>query len=184
MRDRFDIPKELAHLKLDERGYPIPFFAVMTAGKPNFRLQDDRKRDICIDEKRCPICGKKLAKGYCYIVTGPVGLKNRLSSDAMMHRGCAEFSLRACPHLHFESAERKEDPGPVVSSNKPKEMYLVKVSSFEAVHLLTTTTCQFTGRQEFTGVRLIRYTPVSWEQYIYQNNVLVRNESGDDQDLK
>src|SRR5438477_8655117 len=103
------IPAEMSHLKLDDRGYPIPFFAPIIDDKPNFKYQDERKRDLCIDKRLCHVCGKKLAKDHCYFISGPLGYKNKVSTDAGMHLACAEFTLKVCPHLLYQEAERKEN---------------------------------------------------------------------------
>lgn len=177
MKPHFDIPPQLRHLKLDERGYPIPFFAPIVDGKPNFRFQDDHKRDICLQKKLCPICGQKLYKDFTYQVTGPEGLKNGISSDAMMHKVCAEFTLQACPHIHFGKAERKEEvTNPTMVVNKPNEIYLVRASKWEIqdVHVESPGKGILETPAAPIRVRLIKYKVVSAEKYIYENNVLVK----------
>jgi hypothetical protein len=132
MKFNLHIPPELAHLKRDERGYPIPWFAPLIDGKYNFRIQDAVKRDYCMTQHKCPICGKKLIKGApSYVILGPLGLKNRITSDAPMHQVCAEFSLRACPHLYYYKATAKEDGSafPEVIQAKPDRLFLTKISS-------------------------------------------------------
>jgi hypothetical protein len=166
MKFDFDIPKELAHLKLDERGYPIPYFAPIVDGKPNFRMQDERKRDECIRRHLCPICGRKLYKDYSYMISGPMGLKNCISSDAMMHRVCAEFAMRVCPHLYYHKAERKGHekalPNKSILEDKPDVLYLVKASKFKGKY------------NEIAKSQLVHFTPASVEKYVYRNNVLVK----------
>lgn len=160
--NHFTIPKELAHLKLDDRGYPIPFFAPIVDGKPNFRFLDPRKQLSCMMGQTCPICGKRLFKDYSYIIVGPVGLKNRISSDPAMHRYCAEFSMKACPHLYFHKAQRKEDAiAPFLIKEKPAQLFLVKCSKYQVV-------------PDGLGHFLIRVTVHSSEEYIYQNNELIK----------
>lgn len=160
--NHFTIPKELSHLRLDDRGYPIPFFAPIVNGKPNFRFQDPMKQLYCMDAGICPICGKKLFKDFCYIISGPMGLKNRVSSDAAMHRYCAEFSMTACPHLYFQKAQRKEDGvSPFLIKEKPNQLFLVKCSKYKMV-------------PDGNGHYMVRVTVHSTEEYIYQNNELVK----------
>lgn len=175
MKFNFDVPRELAHLKLDERGYPIPYFVPIVKGKPEFKYQDTDKRAACLKRNLCPICGKVL-QDECYNITGPVGLKNRVSSDAMMHLVCAEFTLRVCPHLHFQKAERKTgtEGEPWLLPDKPAEIYLVKVLSWEAKDHMIQTKHPITKRDQNTRVTLIYYVPGSWEKYIYADNVLVK----------
>ena len=163
MKFDFEIPKELAHLKLDERGYPIPFFAPIINGKANFRHQDPVKREECIARRICSICGRKLPKDYSYIVTGPIGFKNRVCSDTPMHRVCAEFSLRACPHLYFQKSERKEEAGPHQLPEKPPYILLVKISKFRGKW------------DDAMQGNLIHYTPAFFERYDYVDNILQRS---------
>lgn len=158
MKQHFTIPPELSHLELDERGYPIPYFVGKINGKFNFKYQDRKKRDSCIQFRWCPICAKRLDKEFSYVITGPRGLKNKVVSDAPMHLLCAEFTLKTCPHIHFEKAERKEEPvaGSYILRDKPSSLYLIKVDTWRLTQ----------------GV--IMFNPVSAEEYIYENNVLVK----------
>lgn len=157
MKPHFTIPPELSHLEVDERGYPIPYFVGKINGKFNFKYQDRKKRDSCIQFRWCSICGKRLDREFSYVVTGPKGLKNKVVSDAPMHLVCAEFSLLACPHIHFEKAERKaEVTASYLAPDKPSSLYLIKVNLWRLTQ----------------GV--IRFNPVSAEEYVYENNVLVK----------
>ena len=159
---KIEIPKELSHLKLDDRGYPIPFFVSIINGKPEFRFMDHNRVKMIIENKLCHICGNKLYKDYHYFISGPLGLQNRISSDAAMHRVCAEFSLMACPHLYLQKAERRDNdelgklvgsqPSPVVKE-KPSVLFLVKSSKFKTI--------------EHQGQTYIKYNPVSSELYTY-----------------
>lgn len=163
-----EIPKYLAHLKVDERGYPIPFFVPVVNSVPNFRYMDGKKVDLCIDQKLCHICGKKLHKDFHYFISGPLGLKNRTSSDAAMHRECAEYSLAVCPHMLLQKAKRmaKAPEGSLADDpymkEKPDEVYLIKSEKYTAKFY-----------PEF-GQRLIHYRMVSAEKYIYINNKLTK----------
>lgn len=162
----FNIPKQLQHLKVDERGYPIPFFVPIVKGKPEFRYMDAKKVDMAIDQHLCHICGKKLHPDYFYFISGPIGLMNGVSSDAAMHRECAEFALEVCPHMLYQKAERKvEESGPTPHiKKKPDCLFLIKTSKYKAKFY-----------PEF-GYRLIHYKPVGAEKYIYINNKLQKDE--------
>lgn len=170
MAFNLDIPKELAHLKIDHRGYPIPYFVSWINGKPEFRFLDVTRLQMIIERKVCHICGKKLPNDSFYFIAGPMGLQNKISTDAPMHRVCAEFSLVACPHLYRQKAERrdndplaktvvadrdKHDPG------KPDTIFLVKCDKIKVT------------REE--GRPYIHFRPVSTEKYIYQNNTLTKS---------
>lgn len=164
---KFDIPKELSHLKIDERGYPIPYFVSWIDGKPEFRFLDHARQEMIIEKGVCHICGKKLNKDYNYVISGPIGYQNRVSSDAAMHRVCAEFSLRACPHLYLQKAERRENDElgkkvaelpSVVLKEKPSILLLVRISKYKTI--------------VHQGATYLKYTPASYETYHYVNNKL------------
>jgi hypothetical protein len=87
---KIDIPEFLSHLKVDPRGYPVPFFVKILDGVPQWQYQSDQKRYMAVERHLCHICGKKLHKDYFYFISGPHGLKNKTCSDAAMHRDCAE----------------------------------------------------------------------------------------------
>lgn len=163
-----DIPVFLSHLKVDQRGYPIPFFVSYIDGKPEFRYMDHVRQEMIIENKLCHICGKKLNKDYNYFISGPIGFKNKISSDAAMHRECAEFSLLACPHLHLQNAERRENDelgkeitnnaDPILIKEKPQTLILARASKFKPV--------------KHNGATYIRYTAVSFETFHYVNGKL------------
>lgn len=157
-----DIPKELSHLKIDSRGYPIPYFVSEINGKPEFRFIKPERLEMIIEKKLCHICGKKLPTDFFYFISGPVGLQNRVSTDAAMHRLCAEFSLRACPHLYLQKADRRDndelaetiDKSQAILLDKPDTMFLVKCDKFKRI--------------DEGGRMYIRYRPVATEKYIYE----------------
>jgi hypothetical protein len=168
MAFHLEIPKELAHLKLDTRGYPIPYFVSWINGQPEFRFLDPARLEMIIERKVCHICGKKLPTDFFYFITGPVGLQNRVITDAPMHRLCAEFSLKACPHIYYQKAERR-DNDPLAKSlsdhtkydpGKPSELYLIK--SDKAKPFIA------------EGRRLLRFRPVTTERYYYEAGKLIK----------
>jgi hypothetical protein len=58
------IPARMRHLAIDHRGYPISVTVLVDeAGRPNFTINDEAKRQEIIREDRCPICGDKLLRG-------------------------------------------------------------------------------------------------------------------------
>lgn len=170
MSFNLDIPKELAHLKKDSRGYPVPYFVSYIDGKPEFRFLKPERLQMIIENKLCHICGKKLLPNSFYFIAGPIGLNNRTSTDAAMHKVCAEFSLVACPHLFFEKAERRdndelgrtmlEKESPILR-DKPDTVYLVWCDKFK--HFME-------------GGRLyIRYRPITSRKFVYENNRLTES---------
>lgn len=133
------IPDRLKSLKVDPRGYPIPFFIPIDKdGKPDFKYMDARKQMICVKYKVCMICGQPLNKNEFYYISGPVGLKNKVASDPAMHEECAKFSLEICPHMLFQKAKRTSEDQPEVKDifmdTKPDQVFLVGARKFEVVN--------------------------------------------------
>lgn len=159
-----EIPKSLSHLKVDPRGYVIHFFVPFVNGKPEFKLQDGKKFKLSTENSLCHICGKKLHKDFHYFVSGPMGLQNQVSSDAAMHRECAEYSLKVCPHLFYKKAERKIIESDLTPSahilEKPEFLFLIKSSKYKV------------KLHPEVGYPLIHYKAVSSEKYIYVDNKL------------
>jgi hypothetical protein len=162
-----EIPSFLSHLKVDERGYVIPFFVIIHNGKPEFKYFNKEKWLLCTEKNLCWICGKKLIKGSYFFISGPLGLKNRTVTDCAMHRDCAEYSVKICPHmLHFK-AERKATEGllPIHAREKPEFIFVIKASKFKILN-------------DGFGFHVIRFTTVSADKYIYVNNILTRDATG------
>jgi hypothetical protein len=169
MKDKMgnEIPKELAHLKIDERGYVIPFFVAFVDNKPDFRLLSTTKQDLCIDKKLCAICGKKLLDKIYFFLSGPHGLNNRISSDPAMHKVCAEYSLVACPHMYLQKAQRRDVDieksvlsETLLTLDKPTELFLIRADKY--------------WKDTMHGQTLIRYRFVSAEVYNYIDGKLKR----------
>jgi hypothetical protein len=93
------IPKRIAKLPVDERGYPIPFFVGYDdRGLPDFRMMDAHKLSRAIKDRLCWICGQPLGH-YLAFCIGPMCALNRNNAEPPMHKECAEFSVQACPFL-------------------------------------------------------------------------------------
>lgn len=103
------LPARLAaHLPIDERGYPVPWFVAWIAGKPDHRIMDEEKLHIAIRESRCWVCGQQLGRFQAYVI-GPMCAVTRTNGEPPSHRECAEWSARACPHLSRPYARRRAD---------------------------------------------------------------------------
>lgn len=163
------IPDFLKHLKVDQRGYPIPFFVAYVNGKPDFRMLDPAKYKYCLEQNLCSICGKKHVPKNYFFITGPIGLANGVHSDCPMHRGCAEYSLQICPHLYFEKAKRNdrgelvkiaaETTGAAGIKEKPSELFLIRADKYKTIP------------GPHNGI-LIKFRPISNEKFIYNNGTL------------
>lgn len=102
-----DIPPEMQHLPVDERGYPVPFFVTWIDQKPEFRASSRQAVALCIENDLCWVCGTPL-KGQQVFTIGPMCIINRISSEPPAHRACARFSARACPFLSKPQMVRRE----------------------------------------------------------------------------
>lgn len=102
------LPKRMADLPVDERGYVVPWFVQWVDGKPEFRAMDPEKFVRAIKEKLCWVCGGKLGVHMTF-VAGPMCGINRTSSEPPCHRECAEWSAVNCPFMSNPRMVRRED---------------------------------------------------------------------------
>ncbi|MBX3397520.1 MAG: hypothetical protein KF873_02155 [Gemmataceae bacterium] len=113
------LPARMAHLPLDDRGYPLPWFVAKVNGKPDPRVMDARKRILAIATGCCWVCGRGIAPDRAVFVIGPMCLVNRVSAEPPSHRECAEYSVRACPFLSRPHAKRRENDLPGTLADGP-----------------------------------------------------------------
>lgn len=105
-------PPAIMTLRTDERGYPIPKFAAIIDGKPDFRVLDRDALIRCIKGRLCAICGTKMNR-QCAFVGGPISMQHRQFTDGPMHYACAKYALQVCPMLAAPSfAYRKMETAP------------------------------------------------------------------------
>lgn len=118
------LPKNMRHLPIDARGFPVPFFVEWfhADGKafehigappqegdyPDFRVMSRRKMAMCVRFRRCWVCGGQLGVHVAFTV-GPMCIVNRTSGEPPSHRECAIFSATACPFLSKPAVERREN---------------------------------------------------------------------------
>lgn len=122
------LPDRLANLPIDDRGYPVPFFVAWIDGKPDHRIADMRKRNRCITQELCWLCGDTLGRNRVFVL-GPMGGVTMASSDAPCHLECARWAVTACPFLLNSGAKRRpvtpavdveiEEPGGVMITRNP-----------------------------------------------------------------
>ena len=102
------LPERCQDLKIDPRGYPIPFFVdYLPDGNPEFRAMDPVKFGRCLKEGLCWVCGKKLG-AYRTFVIGPMCAITRTTAEPPSHRECAIWSAKACPFLSKPQMVRRE----------------------------------------------------------------------------
>jgi hypothetical protein len=91
------------------KGFPVPFFAAVLDGVPDFRIADSSKKSLCAIKRLCWICGQKIRypEKFCF-VGGPICVRHRLFSDGPMHLECAVFALKVCPYLLHDDAKRAD----------------------------------------------------------------------------
>lgn len=106
---RHDImPRSVARLPRDERGFPIPWFVAWENGVHDFRVMDTRKlENILRGDRSCWTCGGQLRSKSAYVI-GPMCAINRISSEPTSHVECAEYAAQACPFLSNPRRVRKD----------------------------------------------------------------------------
>src|SRR4029077_1545800 len=105
------MPKSIAALPVDPRGFPVPVFVGWMAGKPEFRGAAAAKQRLAIEERRCWTCGEKLNNRVSFII-GPMCVINRVSAEPPSHPECAAYSVLACPFLSRPGMVRRENDLP------------------------------------------------------------------------
>jgi hypothetical protein len=100
------MPDRIKRLPIDERGWPVPWFAGWVDGKPDHRLVDGQKVRDAIKYRFCFVCGDPLG-GHAAFTVGPMCVVNRTSAEPPSHRDCAFYSARACPFLSRPHAKRR-----------------------------------------------------------------------------
>lgn len=137
------VPLKMQDLKTDPRGYPIAYSVfVDSAGKPNFRVIDQQKVNLCGSKGLCSICGKPLELTKAFL-GGPMSFRNHMYSDPPMHPECASYAVKVCPFLAAPKfAYAKADPThneanfveiPEVSLKRPDFMVLGICLGYESV---------------------------------------------------
>jgi len=92
------LPSRMQTLKLDHRGYPVPWFVAWIDGKPDFRVMDGKKMNQAVRFKKCWVCGSPLGRRFTFCI-GPMCAINRTIGEPPSHHECVDFSARACPFL-------------------------------------------------------------------------------------
>src|SRR5215203_4621477 len=104
-----EIPLRLSRRPRDRRGYVIPFAQFIDRhGQPQFAAMDDALVRRCLDHRLCGLCGEPMG-GHIFFIGGPLSTASGYFYDPPMHRDCATFALRTCPHL----ARAKGRYGPI-----------------------------------------------------------------------
>jgi len=97
----FPIPEQMQHLKLDSRGFPIPFVVLVDkTGKPHFTVNAIEMQMRCLQENLCHVCGKGLY-GPAWFAGGPLSAFHPHGTyiDGAMHGDCMHYAMQVCPYL-------------------------------------------------------------------------------------
>lgn len=162
-----EVPSFLSHLPT-HRGFPVPYFVPKDEhGVFQLKYASQQKMDACIKYHKCCICFKPLHQKEYWFISGPMGFKTQTDSHPPMHKECAEYSLRICPHLYFEKTHRTTDEEAAAGwqiREKPKEFYLVHAKNFSSF--------------KPDGVTLIvKYSSIVWtHRFVYENGVLLSED--------
>lgn len=132
LKHNVPIPKAMAHLPFLD-GYVKPWFVE----GDDFRVMDNAKAFQSVHEGRCWVCGK-MRKRYSAFVTGPLSMKQKISSEPPAHPACARYSMQVCPFIMLPKAQRREaglpdelkqfPPGFVLDN--PEEFWITIVRRF------------------------------------------------------
>lgn len=134
------MPARLKKLRVDYRGYPIPWFVAYIDGKPDFRVMDGAKLSQAVKFKRCWVCGDPLGRRFTFAI-GPMCAITRTIGEPPSHHDCVEWSARACPFLTLPKARRRPvDLTPEMSSSPtgiPRNPGVVLLWTTDAYRVIT-----------------------------------------------
>lgn len=102
------LPAKMQHLRIDARGYPVPWFVADVNGVPDFRVADAEKRIRALKQKLCWVCGGQLARWLAFVL-GPMCTITRTTTEPAAHRECAIWSAEHCPFLVSPRAVRRDE---------------------------------------------------------------------------
>ena len=118
---RLDMPRRMAKLPVDARGYPVPKFVEWIDGAPDFRVVNTRFMLIAVRSQLCWLCGEPLGRHKAFVI-GPMCAINRNSAEPPSHLDCARFAVKACPFLTQPKRRRNEQDLPTNATEPAGEM--------------------------------------------------------------
>lgn len=144
------MPPTVAALPVDPvRKLPVPWFVPKGVdGRPNWLAGDGTKIATAITQRRCWVCGQRLGPvtEAVAFVGGPTLVFNGASAEPPNHEACAEFAVRACPHMVRPNAKRRLTPDVIGTDpnysgagqyldHKPTVVCVVLVTAFHAARV-------------------------------------------------
>lgn len=100
-----DAPTQIKTLRVERRGYPVPYFAEWIDGEPEFRAVDPRKMERAAREGLCWVCGIRNSGAKAFVL-GPMCGITRVNPEPPNHIVCARFAATSCPFLSQPMAKR------------------------------------------------------------------------------
>jgi hypothetical protein len=118
-----DLPATMAALPRDHAGRPVPWFAAVIAGQPDFRVVGPGKVRKALRCSLCWVCGRGFAGGEDRaFVIGPMCTVNLVSAEPPCHVDCAAWSAVNCPFLATPNMTRRERNLPGGTCPPPGQM--------------------------------------------------------------
>lgn len=99
-------PLNMAQLKKDSAGRPVPWFVAWIDGKPDHRILEPDKVTLALKTNLCWLCGRPL-QTYKSFVVGPMCGVNRISSEPPSHTACAVYAAKVCPFMTTPGRDRR-----------------------------------------------------------------------------
>lgn len=106
-----DAPPQIKALRVEHRGFPVPWFVHWNDDKPDFRVIASGKINTAVQLRRCWVCGGPLGRLNAFVI-GPMCAVNRISSEPPCHLDCASFAAKCCPFLANPRMRRNEKDMP------------------------------------------------------------------------
>lgn len=104
------MPAAVAARPRDERGYPVPAVTPWPDGRPEFARQSTPRTLVCLDERRCVVCGTKMPPGPVY---RPVDGE---AADLIA-------ALEKCAAAHRDPTDPRSFHGPVSLAQIDERLY-------------------------------------------------------------
>lgn len=140
-----EIPKRLKKRPMF-RGVPIPFTAfIKPDGMPDFKVTNQQTWKVCVETKRCGLCGEKLLKGENYFIGGERSMASGVFYDPPMHKECAEYAFKVCPFLACQKGYSKAPPkqyegtlsviDPNMPTQRPSKMGILSAKKWHMINM-------------------------------------------------
>ncbi|MEU4656833.1 hypothetical protein AB0G32_23360 [Streptomyces sp. NPDC023723] len=116
------MPTGIAARPQDDRGYPVPAITPWEDGSPQFANTSMRRVFLCVEERRCTVCGREMKPGPVWrvvdgdeaeMITAVLGVEKEFlnaapTGEAPGHRTCMIYAAMVCPFLSSPEGRRGE----------------------------------------------------------------------------